>query len=280
MNTLEAFTQNLDQYLAKLASGRVLGMFDQRWAFGNAYEALMAENRDERTWVSCMLVYEGETPWYRERPGMNVNQGLGVSAASPKKLEAISFLNTVLEEKWQKRFSWGVEGEDYLVDGNGRFYRTQQQRDDFQDLVWRAANRYDALWNLCPKTEGTYTDGNAFAPDGQPEEFFASLHEYDQNFLNAYNKQTWLDFTNTPPDNPVYFPAWSIPLEDGSDAQVAGTQLNEAARQYLPRVILAAPDDFESVWSEYVTAINKINVEAYEKAVNEGIQTRLREWGN
>ena len=32
----ETFTLNYDQYIAKLSSGRVLGMFDQKWNFNNA----------------------------------------------------------------------------------------------------------------------------------------------------------------------------------------------------------------------------------------------------
>ena len=36
----EAFAQNYDQYLAKIASGRVLGMFDQRWNFRQGEDSL------------------------------------------------------------------------------------------------------------------------------------------------------------------------------------------------------------------------------------------------
>lgn len=276
----ESFTQTLDQYLAKLATGRVLGMYDQRWGFGNANDALVAQGKDERTWISTMPVYEGKKPYYADRDVMNINQGFGVSITCDKPDIAVSFLNTMMQEKWQKILSWGIEGEDYMVDANGRFYRTEEQRTQSKDLVWRASNQLEALRDVLPKRNGTYSDGNAYATDDQPEEFFATLNKYDQDFLKAYNKKTWRDFLNQPPDNPIYYPCWNINLIDGSDAQMANQQLTDTSLQYLPQAIMADPSKFEDIWAEYMAAISKIDIKAYEDRINEGIQERIANWGN
>lgn len=275
----ESFTQTLDQYMAKLATGRVLGMYDQRWSFGNAYDSLVAAKRDERTWVATMPVYEGKAPYYADRDVMNINQGFGVSVSCKQPEVAVAFLNTMLDEKWQKILSWGIEGEDYFVGSDGKYARTDEQRENRKDLVWRASNRLEALLDLMPKHQGTFSDGNAFGPDDQPEEFFATLREYDKNFLTKYGKKTWRDFNNQPPDNPIYYPAWNIPLPDGSDEQMANKQLTDTALQYLPKAILAAPGEFEGIWNEYMQAVGKINVKAYEDAINKGIQERIKNWG-
>lgn len=275
----ESFTQTLDQYLAKLATGRVLGMYDQRWNFGNAYDSLVAQGRDERTWVSTMPVYEGKKPYYADRDVMNINQGFGVSVSCKQPDVVVSFLNTMLSEEWQKILNWGIEGEDYHVDANGRFYRTPEQREIQKDLVWRSRNKLEALLDQLPKHQGTYSDGNAYSPGDQPEEFFETLREYDKNFLKAYGKKTWRDFLNQPPENPVYYPCWNIHLPDGSEAQMANQQLTDLSLQYLPRAILADPSEFEAIWNEYVSAIKKINVKAYEDAINAGIQERIKNWG-
>jgi putative aldouronate transport system substrate-binding protein len=275
----ETFTQTLDQYLAKLASGRVLGMYDQRWDFGNAYDSLHAAGKDERTWVSLMPVYEGKEPYYADREVMNINQGFGVSVSCKQPDAAVSFLNAILSEEWQKILSWGIEGEDYLVGSDGMFYRTEEQRNNAKDLVWRASNKLEALLDIVPKHQGTYSDGNAYGPDDQPAEFFATLVDYDKDFLTKYNKQTWRDFLNQPPDNPVYYPAWNIALPDGSEAQMANTQLTDTSLQFLPQAILADPSEFESIWSDYVAQISRINIKAYEDAINAGIQERIANWG-
>ncbi len=276
----ESFTQTYDQYQAKLATGRVLGMYDQRWDFINSYDALVAANKDNRTWVSLMPTYEGKTPYYADREVMNINQGMAVSVSCKQPDVAVAFLETMMSEEWQKIMSWGIEGEDYQVGADGKFSRTEQQRNNYRDLVWRSSNKLMALLDLIPKHSGTFSDGNAFGPDEQPEEFFATLREYDKKFLTAYGKKTWRDFLNKPPENPVYYPAWNIALPDGSDQQMADRQIRDTAVQYLPKAILASPSDFEKVWSEYTNAISKINVKAYEDAINAGIQERIKNWGN
>ncbi|MHB8062643.1 MAG: extracellular solute-binding protein [Ruminiclostridium sp.] len=276
----EAFTQTLDQYLAKLATGRVLGMYDQRWSYGNAYDALVSANKENRTWVSLMPTYDGKAPYYADREVMNINQGMGVSVSCKQPDVAVSFLDTMLTEEWQKIISWGIKGEDYEVDAAGKFFRTEEQRTNYRDLVWRSSNRVEALRDIFPKHNGTFSDGNAYGPDDQPAEFFATLRDYDKKFLTAYGKQTWRDFLNKPPENPVYYPAWNIPLPDGSDQQMANKQLSDASLQYLPKAILASPKDFESIWSQYTDTISKINIKAYEDAINAGIQERIKNWGN
>ncbi len=276
----ESFTQTLDQYLAKLATGRVLGMFDQRWNFGNAYDALVAAGKDERTWVATMPTFDGKAPYYQDRDVMNINQGMGVSVSCKQPDVAVAFINELMKEDWQKILSWGIKDEDYQVNASGRFERNEKQREDSKDLVWRSTNKLMALVDMMPKHNGSFSDGNAYSPDDQPEEFYATLRPYDKEFLNKYNKKTWRDFNNKAPDNPVYYPAWSIALPDGSDAQMANKQLTDASLQYLPKAILANPADFEKIWTEFTTSVSKINVKAYEDAVNAGIQDRLKSWGN
>ncbi len=276
----ESFTQTLDQYHAKIATGRVLGMYDQRWSYGNGHDALVAAGKDERTYVATQPTYDGIAPYYADRDVMNLNQGLGVSVTCKQPAVAVAFINTILTEEWQKILSWGIEGEDYVKGADGRFSRTEKQRADNRDLVWRASNQLMALRDIMPKHNGSFSDGNAYSPDDQPEEFYADLKPYDKEFLSKYNKKTWRDFNNQPPENPVYYPAWNIALPDGSDAQMADKQLKDTALQFLPKAIMAKPADFDKVWTEYTTAIGKINVKAYEDAINAGIQDRIKNWSS
>ena len=80
---------------------------------------------------------------------MNINQGYGISVSCKNPDVVVSFLNTMMSEEWQKIFNWGIEGEDYLVDENGRYYRTPEMREQQKDLVWRSKNRLEALYDIC-----------------------------------------------------------------------------------------------------------------------------------
>ncbi|MBB6730924.1 ABC transporter substrate-binding protein [Cohnella zeiphila] len=274
----EAFVQNYDQYLAKISSGRVLGMFDQRWDFEQGENELVAQNKIGETYVGFPLTYDGVKDHYLDRAVINLNNGFGISKDAKDPVRIIKFLDALVTEDWQKTLQWGEEGVDYEVDANGKFYRTQEQRDQQNDPTWKLANKADALWGYAPKMEGTYSDGNATGPGGQPDEFYASLKPEDKEVLDAYQHKTWSEFFSPAPENPVYYPAWQIDLIDGSDASVANKQMTDATLKYLPKAIMSKPDKFDSVWDEYVNAYKKINVKAYEDRINSQIQWRIQNW--
>ena len=272
----ESFTLTFDQYVAKLATGAVLGMHDQGWDFQTATDSLRSAGMDEYTYVPLMPVYEGVEPWYADRPVMNTNQGFGVSVSSDQPEAALKFLDLMMSEPWQKVLSWGIEGEDYMVGDDGMFTRTEEQRANARDLTWRASNRLEALLDCLPKRNGQFSDGNAFSPDDQPAEFFATLSDYDRGFMEQYGKQTWLEFMNPQPENPKYYPAWNITLSD--EANQVNQQITDAAVQNLPRIIAGDPAEFDANWQAFVDNISRIDVAVYEDAINAGIQDRIANW--
>ncbi|AIQ20455.1 sugar ABC transporter substrate-binding protein [Paenibacillus sp. FSL H7-0357] len=275
----ETFVQNYDQYMAKLSSGTVLGMFDQHWNFGSAEESLTTQNKIERTYVGLPLVYDKATKdYYRDRAALNLNNGFGISINAKDPVKIIKLLDTLISEDWQKTFAWGIEGKDYIVNEKGRFMRTQEQRDKATDATWQLANKAKSLYSWMPKIEGSFNDGNATGVSEQPEEYQAGLKPFDKEFLDAYGFNSYVDFFSEPPANPVYYPAWSIDLVEGSDAKIANTKLNELSTKFLPKAILASPAEFDSVWGDYVGEVKKANVKAYEDKINEQIKWRIDNW--
>lgn len=275
----EAFTQNYDQYIAKISSGRVLGLFDQMWNFNGAQGTLVSEGKIMDTYVGLPLVYdETITDYYRDRAVINLNNGFGISKDAKDPVRIIKFLEALMDEEWQKLLQWGEEGVDYMVDGDGTMYRTPEQRKEQEDPNWATANKAAAFFDSAPKIEGTYSDGNASSPGLQPGEFFDGLKPEDKEVLEAYGFKTWTEFYTTPPANPVYYPAWQIDLIEGSDAAIANTKMGELSTKFLPKAIMSKPEQFDSVWQEYVEGFNGINVKAYEDRINEQIQWRMDNW--
>ncbi|WP_018752442.1 sugar ABC transporter substrate-binding protein [Paenibacillus sanguinis] len=275
----ETFTQNYDQYMAKLSSGAVLGMFDQHWNFGSAVDSLKTQDKLERTYVGLPLVYDlSIKDYYMDRPSLNLNNGFGITVNAKDPVKIIKVLDKLIEEDWQKLLAWGVEGEDYQVNEEGRFIKTQEQRDNASDATWKLANKADAYYGTAPKIEGYFSDGNATAASNQPEEYQASLKPFDKEVLAAYGFNSYVDFFSPPPENPIYYPAWSVDLVEGSPAKIANTKLNELSTKYLPKAILATPAEFEATWKEYVDEIHKLDIKAYEDRINEVLKWRIDNW--
>ncbi|MGO4495297.1 sugar ABC transporter substrate-binding protein [Paenibacillus sp. 2RAB27] len=275
----EALVQNYDQYLAKIASGRVIGMFDQQWNFNDGELSLKSQGKFGSTYVGFPLLYPGATEHYRDRPVVNINRGFGISTKAKDPVQIIKFLDALMTEDWQKTLQWGIQGEDYEVK-DGKFYRTPEQRAKADDNTWKLANKADAFLGGLPKMQGSYSDGNATDAGSQPQEFFDSLKPQDQEVLKAYNHKTWAEFFKSPVENPIYYPAWSIDLVDGSPAKVANQKMEDLAVKYLPKAIMVKPDEFEGVWKEYVDQISKSNFKAIEDRINEQINWRIKNWSS
>jgi putative aldouronate transport system substrate-binding protein len=275
----DTFVQNYDEYLARLSSGSVLGMYDQGWNFQTAADSLVSQGLDQLTWVPLGITFDKSiTPWYRDRPIPNYNRGIGVTVDCKDPERYIQMIETLLSDKWQKIFTWGIEGEDYMVDDKGMFYRTPEQRTNAEDTNWKLANRAEAIFNSLPKMQGTFDDGNSIDPNSQASEYFEKLKEVDKQILQAYGFNYYSEFLGEAPENRKDYPAWQISLGDGTDAAIADSKISELQMKYLPQLILGAVSEFDPDWSDYVKEYDKVNVQAYIDRVNEGLKERRDKW--
>lgn len=275
-----SFIDNYDQYLSKLSSGRVLGMHDQAWQFGDATTSLMNQNLYNRSMAPLPIVFDKTIkPWYRNKPLPNLNRGYGITVKAKDPVRILKFLDAQLSEEWQKIFQWGIKGEDYLVDAKGVPYRTPDQRKQQDDQVWKLRNKADIWFSNAPKIEGTYSDGFPSNLGSLASEYLATQRPEDKELFAAYGVASFAEMMDpNPPENPVYFPGWQIIPPDGSPAQIAWNKATDVYRKYLPRVILAKPADFEKVWKDYTDALAKVDLKAYEDFMQKGIRERVKNW--
>lgn len=273
----ECFVMNFDTYISKISSGRVLGLYDQRWNFQMGYNSIIDQKMYERQYVPVPVTFDKEIPdWYLTYPSVNVNSGYAISTSCKDPDKILKALDTLLEEKWQKILQWGIEGEDYMVGEDGKFYRTPEQRNNAKSDEWKLANWAESLLQFCPKLEGSYSDGNATSPGSQPSEYFDSLDDVAKEVLTAYDVQTQGLLFGIPPENPVYFPCYTISIPVGTDEQVTDQKLKDYAFQHLPKIISAKPNEFEGLWKKYMDQLSKLDIDSLEKLYNDGIQERIK----
>lgn len=275
----DTFVQNYDEYLARLSTGRVLGMFDQGWQFQTAADSLVSQGLEQYTWVPFGITYdESIVPYYRDRPVPNYNRGFGVSIDCENPEAYIQLAEQLLSDRWQKILNWGIEGEDYLVDENGMFYRTPDQRANLEDTNYKLSNKAEAVWSSMPKLQGTFDDGNACDSNTQPKEYFDKLKDIDREVLEGYGHDFYSEFLGDAPENRKDYPAWQIALGDGTDAAMADTQISELQVKNLPSMILGPVEEFDAAWEDYAAMYDSVNVDAYLEVVNEGLEQRRNEW--
>src|SRR5690606_13486339 len=212
-----SFVDNYDQYIAKLMSHKYLGFFDYGWQVGTATSALNDAAKADpsldgyRYFPLPVTFDENIKDQYLDPPGFVNNRGMGITTSAKDPDRIMRFLDTLLKEENQILAKWGIEGETYLVDENGRFYKTQEMVDQ-ETLEFReqfGLSVFDWDWPHYG-TNGTLSDGNAASPGLQPEVFQLTLTEADKHILGKYGVSTYAELFSDPDDRPWY-PAWGYP---------------------------------------------------------------------
>jgi putative aldouronate transport system substrate-binding protein len=272
----ETFSRNYDDYLKVISTGRVLAMFDQQWNFQDGEFILINEGKIDRTYVPLGLSYDGTNYAYNRvrNEGIIGGNGMGISVKCKDVERALQFMDTLLEEDVQKLLYWGIEGEDYYVDGNGRFRRTPEQKANFDNPDWRLANAGWDLGDEFPKMEGRYSDGNACTSGNQPEEKLENQYPYDKEFFQKYGFYSKSDFLPLI-DHPGYPEVWSIfsTMEEDNIAKPIFDQITDLQNRYLPGVIMS--DKFDAAWEEYAKRYDSVDYAALEEEIERQIQARL-----
>ncbi|WP_309122645.1 ABC transporter substrate-binding protein [Paenibacillus sp.] len=272
-----SFVDNYDQYIAKLASHKVVGFFDYGWQVNNAQlnlkdAAKKDPTQDDFVYFPLPVTFDGGKDQYLDPPGFVKNRGVGVTVSAKDPDRIMQFFDTLLAEENQIMRSWGIKGETYEVDANGRFYRTEEQilkiDEAFREQF--GFKYFDWDWPQY-NTSSTLSDGNALSPGLQPEVFQMGLTAEDKTILEKYGVKTYSELFAAPDERP-WFPAWGIPKEQGSPQQIWETKKDELTKKYIPKLILAEPGDFEAVWQEYLGEFGKLDTAGYEKWYTEQIK--------
>jgi putative aldouronate transport system substrate-binding protein len=276
-----AFVDNYDQYLAKIASGRVLGVHDQRWQFQNGDDALRDQGLYNRTMAPLPIVFDANIkPRYRNVPIPNLGRGIGISVKAKDPVRIARFLNDLMAEDVQITIEWGIEGEDWQRNANGEPSRTPAQRDNWENLQWQEQNRALLVRDNFPSWEGSWSDGYPTSLENFYPEREALARAEDKELWAAYDVTSYAELMDKDPaPNALWFPTWSMPNPpDGSDAQIAFQRCEQTMRKYLPQVILAAPANFERLWAEYVQEMNSNGIAKYEAYMQDQLNKRIAAW--
>ena len=140
----ESFTQTFDEYIAKLSSGRVLGMIDQWWDFAfSAGDAIKSAGLDAQgcDYIPVPVTIDGrKNQWHNSGGVLNSGDGLAITKDCDDVEAALQFVDDLLSEEIHNLRFWGVEGEDYQVGDDGLFYRTKEQRAKAAETDYKASH--------------------------------------------------------------------------------------------------------------------------------------------
>ena len=281
----ETFVQKHDQYNAKVASGRVLGLIDQDWNYGDGENALKAEGKFDQTYghypVTMSEEYLETSFW---PTGFMSGSGVGISVDNPDPVRAIKFLDYLASEEGQILANWGVEGEHYDVVDGKRVIPAEVNNRKVNDVAnFQRETGISLYGNIGPHYgDGVLDSTGNFYTTNFPEQLIESYNEAEKEVLDAYGATLWKDLFPSEDNFPIkpWGAAWNIPIPGDHEVSVLDTRLRDITWKRIPEAILAKPEEFDAIWDAYMEELEKNGVERAEKGRQEFVEARVALWND
>lgn len=279
----ESFVQKTDQFKAKVASGRVLGLADPEWDYGDAQNALKAAGKLDQTYghypVTMSKDYKDTSFW---PAGFDGGYGISISSKCKDPVRAIQFLDFLASEEGQILNNWGIEGKHYTVEGGKRvIIPAVQERMDNDNAAFQKESGVGLYWNMMVHYGDGIKDstGNYFTRS-YPEQLTASYSEPEKEVLKAYGAEHWKDlFPAEEEFEPrAYGAAYTMSLASDDPAVILGAKMKDITWKRIPEAVMAKPEEFDKIWDAYMAELDKAGVKEMEEAYTSHIKDRIELW--
>lgn len=285
----ESFVQKYDQYKAKIASGRVIGLIDQDWGYGEAENALKSQGKYDQGYGHYPVVMEEGIKESSFWPtGFMAGSGVGISKTAKDPVRLIKFLDFLASDEGQVLINWGIEGTHYdVVDGKRVIPEDVKQRKYNDTTNYQKETGMGSVGGSYALLSARYGDG-VLDPTGNyyttrfPDEIISSYSDAEKETLEAYGATTWKDLFPSEDEFPVrpWGAAWSITVPTDSEILVLDNKLRDITWKRIPEAILAPPAEFDTIWDNYMAELDAAGVEKAEDLREELVKQRVQLWND
>lgn len=279
----ESFTQTYDTYIAKLSSGRVLGLADQDWNYMSAVAALKQEGKDESLWAPLPTTLGEEYVSQSTKDyGFTGTTGISITSTSEHQEEAFDFLDWMASEEAQILVNWGVEGINYeMVDG--KRVQTEEDRENSNtNANYNVESGIGAyIWPFPAWGTGAVDSNGQSITRSTREDVAANYTDADKEALEAYGVDLWVDTFPSPEElgSPKHGKAYEYVLPSSSDVAIIQTEADDYTTQKVTEAILANPEDFDAIWEEMQQGLLDMGIEKANAEMTDLTHQRLELWG-
>lgn len=278
----ESFVQKYDQYLAKIASGRVLALADAKWQYSQGEQALRQDGKEERMYGLYPLVLDEKYKFAAFHPtGYQGGYGVGITVKCRDPVGAFKFLDWMASDEAQILNNWGIEGLHYQIVDGKRVIPPEEWEKRKTDPYYPKKTGIGVYAYPFPQ----YGDG-VKDPTGQyytpnfPENIIAGYTETERKVLAAYGARMWKDLF--PPEEEFavspWGVGWKITVPDDPEYMVPWQKIQEIIRKRIPEAILAPPEDFDKVWDRFLAELDAAGLKKCEEIFTRCVQDTIKLW--
>ena len=270
-------TQTDDDYIAKVASGRVVAITDAEWHYSQCEATLVADGKVDQTYVGLpVTLREDQVEKALLYQGTTVGWGIGITKSCEDPVRAIKFLDYLCSDEGQILYHWGIEGENYFLDDNGQPYRTDEEVAKAQSDPDYAKNTgIDNYTGFPIYGTGSYSeDGFPYTPTTK-ESVIANYNTAEKEGCEAMGFEMLTDMFAQPEEFDLlpYSALWAY--QQPQELAEKQTILDEIAWPGLVKCVTGTEDVFDGNWESMVQELTDNGLADAEEAMTEFLATKL-----
>lgn len=270
-------TQTDDDYIAKVASGRVVAITDAEWHYSQCEATLVADGKVDQTYVGLpVTLREDQVEKALLYQGTTVGWGIGITKSCEDPVRAIKFLDYLCSDEGQILYHWGIEGENYFLDDNGQPYRTDEEVAKAQSDPDYAKNTgIDNYTGFPIYGTGSYSeDGFPYTPTTK-ESVIANYNTAEKEGCEAMGFEMLTDMFAQPEEFDLlpYSALWAY--QQPQELAEKQTILDEIAWPGLVKCVTGTEDEFDGNWKSMVQELTDNGLADAEEAMTEFLATKL-----
>ena len=270
-------TQTDDDYIAKVASGRVVAITDAEWHYSQCEATLVADGKVDQTYVGLpVTLREDQVEKALLYQGTTVGWGIGITKSCEDPVRAIKFLDYLCSDEGQILYHWGIEGENYFLDDAGQPYRTDEEVAKAQsDPDYSKNTGIDNYTGFPIYGTGSYSeDGFPYTPTTK-ESVIANYNEAEKAGCEAMGFEMLTDMFAQPEEFDLlpYSALWAY--QQPQELAEKQTILDEIAWPGLVKCVTGTEDEFDGNWKSMVQELTDNGLADAEEAMTEFLATKL-----
>ena len=270
-------TQTDDDYIAKVASGRVVAITDAEWHYSQCEATLVADGKVDQTYVGLpVTLREDQVEKALLYQGTTVGWGIGITKSCEDPVRAIKFLDYLCSDEGQILYHWGIEGENYFLDDDGQPYRTDEEVAKAQsDPDYSKNTGIDNYTGFPIYGTGSYSeDGFPYTPTTK-ESVIANYNEAEKAGCEAMGFEMLTDMFAQPEEFDLlpYSALWAY--QQPQELAEKQTILDEIAWPGLVKCVTGTEDEFDGNWESMVQELTDYGLADAEEAMTEFLATKL-----
>lgn len=279
----ETFVQKDDQFTAKLASGRVIAAIGPDYLMHGGQSALRDAGLHERMYgVYPVTLNEDYVSHAYQSNGLQAGWGISITKDNPDPVKTIKFLDYLASDEAQVMLNWGIEGEHYeVIDGKRVIPEDElERRNNDKDYLKETGMGYTYLRYVPHWGDGVVDDtGNTYTINTR-EQVIKNQTDIEKEVLAAYGVELWKDLYPQMDEFPVkpWGAAYNISIPANSNLKVLNQRAVDTAKKRVPESVLASPENFDKVWEDFMSDLEKIKVDEAEKEYTQLIKEKLELW--